>query len=64
MWRKLAISWTAVALALGVPQALAGVASTEPAPASRSLPAGEGALLDFPSSQETVALTRPAASQY
>jgi len=64
MCRKLAISWTAVALALGVPQAMAGDASTEPTTASRNLPAGDGTLLAFPSYDETVALTRAAASQH
>ena len=42
MYRKLAISWTAVALALGVPQASAGDASTTPTTASRNLSAAGG----------------------
>lgn len=45
MYRKLAISWTAIALALGVPQAFAGDASTGPTTASRALSAAGGEVL-------------------
>jgi hypothetical protein len=45
MHRKLAISWTAIALALGVPQAWAADASTAPSTASRGVSAAGGEIV-------------------